>query len=163
MRRLVSAVAVAGLVLAVAEFAVFVAAAHRFGFWPPVAVSLLTSWCGLWLARREGARAWRRLRAELAAGRPPGLPAVAGAAALAGAVLIALPGLLGDVLGLVLWSPPVRRLVAAVVAARPGALVGWFGARRVRSRVGRERGGPPPGGDARPRPGAVVEGEILDR
>ncbi|GGK08829.1 hypothetical protein GCM10010123_43370 [Pilimelia anulata] len=161
LRRVVGAVLLAGLALAAAEFAVFVLLVHRWGPLWPVGLSLVTTLAGLWLVRREGGRAWRRVRDAASAGRPPGGEAVAGLVALAGAVLVALPGLVGDVLGLLLWLPPTRRLVAGFAAGRSGALVGLFGPRRVRVR--RTRSGPPPGdGAARPRPGGVVEGEVVD-
>ncbi|HEX5741414.1 MAG TPA: FxsA family protein [Pilimelia sp.] len=157
MRRLVGVFAGAGVALAVAEFTVFAVLVRQWGPVWPLLVSLATSAVGLWLARREGVRAWRSVAGHLSAGQPPGRAAVAGVVALAGACLIALPGLVGDVLGLLLWAPPSRRVAAAFAAARPGRLVGLFGPRRVRVRTGR---GAPPG---QPRPGGAWEGEVVER
>jgi UPF0716 protein FxsA len=70
--------------------------------------------------RRAGASWWTALRADGTGGRLPDGRAAADAAMLFGAgLLIFLPGLVSDVVGLVLLLPPARRLIQT-------ASVAWF-------------------------------------
>ena len=169
---------------AVAEIVAFVLVARWLG--PPVAVllALATSVLGGVLLRREGIRAWRRFRRAVDAGEPPGVRVADGLVGLVGALLLALPGFVGDVLGLLLLVPPTRalarRAVERVAERRMSSRVAGdvFGPRRVRVRRGPSAGptaeptGEPGPGPARgpagprtdpdPLPGPVVEGEIVD-
>lgn len=138
----------AGVVAAaVVEITVFVLVARRLGV--PLAVLLAagTSVVGVLLLRREGVRAWRRFRAAVDSGEPPGTRVVDGLVGLIGALLLAAPGLVTDVLGALLLVPPVRPLagrgVRRVAEGRlPSTVAGdVFGPRRVRARVRRGRRG----------------------
>jgi UPF0716 protein FxsA len=74
-------------------------------------VLLVLGWpVGMWLTRSKGRAAWRRLSDAVAAGRPPGRDVVDGALALAGGVLIVIPGFITDVVGLLLLLAPSRSL-----------------------------------------------------
>jgi len=73
---------------------------------------------GGWLARAEGLRTWRRWREALAEGRTPDEGLLSGLLVLAGGVLLIMPGIISDVLGLVLILPPTRRLIANFVRPR---------------------------------------------
>jgi UPF0716 protein FxsA len=161
------------LVLATAalEIIVFVLVARTTSFGWAVLLVLLASMAGLVLLRREGLRAWRRFRAATDVGAPPGGQATDGVVGLAGSVLLALPGLLTGVIGLLLVLPPgrpiARRWVTAWAERRlPSAAAGdLFGPRRVRVRPGRPYPDP---GPARPQdripptPGGTIEGEIIE-
>jgi len=118
---------------------------------------------GLWAMRRAGAVWWRELRRGHLEGRLPGGRAVADAALqFAGGLLLALPGLVSDVAGLLLLVPPVRDAVRLsgqawfvrrfTAVTGPGGATVWT--RRtdvVRGEVVREdegpggAGGPPTG------------------
>lgn len=155
------------LVTVALEIMVFVAVARTVGFEWAFLLVVLASMAGLLLLRREGVRAWRRFRAAAEAGRPPGSQATDGVVGLAGAVLLAVPGLLTGVLGLLLALPPGRLLARRgaqrwaerrMSAATAGGL---FGPRRVRVRRGEPYADP---GPARPSPasGRAIEGEIVE-
>jgi UPF0716 protein FxsA len=155
------------LVTAALEIMVFVLAARAVGFGWAFLLVLLASMVGLLLLRREGVRAWRRFRAAAEAGRPPGGQVTDGVVGLAGAILLAVPGLVTAAIGLLLALPPGRPLARQGVqrwAERrmsATAASGIFGPRRVRVR----RGGPyPEPGPARPSPapGRAIEGEIIE-
>jgi UPF0716 protein FxsA len=78
---------------------------------------------GIWLTRAEGRAAWRRLRAAMAEGRPPGHEAINGALVLLGGIMLIVPGFISDAIGLCLLLAPTRSLARGLVA------------RTVRSRV----------------------------
>jgi UPF0716 protein FxsA len=170
MRR---ALIVGGLVLLpVAEIAVLIAVGHAIGVLWTILLLLASSVAGGWLLRREGPRAWRAFRSELAAGRPPGNAATDGLLVLIGGILMVLPGFITDIVGLLMVIPPTRRLfrgAALRVAGRrmsSQARVNLFGPRRVRVRYGPAQRNPaPPPPPETPQPGTpstAIEGEIVD-
>jgi UPF0716 protein FxsA len=174
MRRVLPLVPLGLLLLAVAEIAVFVAVVHAIGAGWTLLLLVATTVLGLMLLRREGIRGWRAFRAAAQAGRPPGRQVSNSLVGLFGALLLAVPGLISSVVGLLLVLPPIRGLARRgveraterqVSAAVAGDL---FGPRRVKVR----RGAPttaaptPDPGPAGPPPaqlggGEVVEGEIV--
>jgi UPF0716 protein FxsA len=147
---MVPVLALAFLVVPVAELAVLIALGEQFGYLSTFAAMVVLSLTGAWLARREGMGAWRRLQAALAEGRMPTAEAADGAMILLAAALLLTPGFLSDVVGVLFLLPPVRavlrRWLPALAARR---LLG--GRRRGRVRVGwvdgRSRTTVPPGGD----------------
>jgi len=165
MRRVLAFLPIGLLLLAVAEFAVFIAVAHAIGAGWTVLLLAATSVLGLVLLRREGVRGWRGFQAAAEAGRPPGEQVSNSLVGLLGAVLLAVPGLISAVVGLLLMLPPVRGLARrgvrrATESQVSSAVAGdLFGPRRVRVR----RGAPVP--DDEPAvtsaPSQVVEGEIV--
>jgi UPF0716 protein FxsA len=78
------------------------------GFWPTVAIVLLSGVIGAQLARRQGLTVWRSLQADLAAGKVPAQGLMDCVLILiAGGMMIA-PGFLTDIAALLLLLPPVR-------------------------------------------------------
>ncbi|MGX6607166.1 FxsA family protein [Micromonosporaceae bacterium Da 78-11] len=160
------------LLLAVTEIAVFVAVVHAVGgLWAILALAV-SSLAGLALLRREGVRGWRAFRAAAEAGRPPGPQVSNSLVGLLGALLLAVPGYLSAVAGLILLVPPgrllARRGVERFTERRVGAAVAGdlFGPRRVKVR----RGDPvdvvpetPVQRDpVRRGPVAAIEGEVVE-
>ena len=87
------------------------------GFWPTVALTIAVALLGGYLGKREGLRVlsqWKRALGELCM---PEDGLVSGALVLVGAVLLATPGVMTDVLGLLCLFPPSRRLIARGVSA----------------------------------------------
>lgn len=97
--------------LPVAEVASVIWVAHQVGALATVGLLLAVSIAGCSLAKRVGLEVWRRFRATLAAGDIPSGEVSDGALVLLAAGLLAVPGFLTDVLGLLLLVPAVRSLV----------------------------------------------------
>ncbi|MFR9777486.1 FxsA family protein [Micromonospora sp. MS34] len=171
MRRGLRYVPPALLLLAVLELTVFVLVGRAVGFGAAVLLVFAASLLGLVLLRREGMRAWRGFRAAVESRQPPGRQVTDGLVGLLGALLLALPGLVSGVSGLLLLVPPVRRLarvgVQRVAEGRVSSMVAGdlFGPRVVRVRRGAPQ--PPPGPQQPapqpqpPEPGRAIEGEIV--
>jgi UPF0716 protein FxsA len=100
------------------DLVLLVLLSRSFGFWQTLFGVLLVGFVGSTLARREGAKVWRGFQASLAQGRPPEHGIIDGMLVLLGGVLLLLPGILSDVLGLALFVPPLRRALAAAFRAR---------------------------------------------
>ncbi len=137
------------IVTPLVELYVFFQVGGAIGFLPTIALLFAISVLGGTLVRREGGRAWQRLREAVTAGRLPGREVADGALVLVGGTLLLTPGFVTDALGLVLLLPltrPVARRLVTRVAAR-----------RVTVHVG--GGGPY---DRPPASGRVVDAEVVD-
>lgn len=135
-------------------------------------VLLAGSVLGLLLARREGLRAARALATAVQRGKLAHEEATDGLLVAVGGILIFLPGLITDVLGLALVFPPTRalvrrRMVSAAERAAPGLRTARirYGATVVEGETVTE----PRTATAYPRiagpaagTGPVVEGEVVD-
>ncbi|MCU7722577.1 FxsA family protein [Actinoplanes sp. KI2] len=156
--------------LFVAEVAVFLAVAHAIGGgWALLLLAAFTV-AGMALLRREGARGWRAFRAAADQGRPPGPEVTNSLVGLGGALLLAFPGFLTSLAGLLMLVPPLRgfarRGVESFAARRIDPMVAGdlFGPRRVKVR----RGDPvevvvePEPADRAPERAAAIEGEVIE-
>src|SRR6266508_79198 len=114
MRR-AGVAALAFVVVAAVEIAVFVAVVKLVGLAWALLLVIATTVVGGWLLGREGGRGWRRFRAAVAEGRPPGREATDGLLGLVGALLLIVPGFLTDIAGLLLLAPPTRAFARAGV------------------------------------------------
>ena len=110
----------------VVEIYVYVLVGQAFGVWTVFGLILLAALVGVSVMRRAF-RSWRRQAATLGAGgsgaggvvSPPSAAAVSQAATASGdaalvwlaGLLLFLPGLISDAVGLLLLIPPVRRFV----------------------------------------------------
>jgi UPF0716 protein FxsA len=96
----------------IAELLVAVKVAEAIGVLLTV-ILLLAGWpLGIWFLRAEGRGAWRRVSVSVQTGRAPGREVLNGALGLLGGALLIVPGFITDVLGLLLFIPPTRRLAA---------------------------------------------------
>ncbi len=111
------------------ELALLIKIGERIGAWTTVGLVLLTGLVGAALARHEGWRTWTAIQHDLAAGRLPGDRIVDGLLILVAGVLLVTPGVMTDVVGLLLLFPLTRwqvrrylkrRLEARMVVMGPG-------------------------------------------
>ena len=104
------------ILLPLAEFAVFIAVAFNIGWLWAAVLLVSTSALGVLVLRRTGRADFNRLRQAVGAG---GLRSIhletPGLAKLVGGILLVLPGFITDVLGALLFVPPVRRWVRATI------------------------------------------------
>lgn len=105
------------------ELAILVKLGTMVGFWPTIALVLVTGTVGAMLARSQGARVLRAIQAEMAAGRMPAAHLVDGLLVLVGGVVLLTPGLLTDVAGLLLLFPPTRARLRAALRRRMERMV----------------------------------------
>jgi len=94
----------------------------RIGGWlgtgPTVGLVIVTGVVGAWLARREGARTWGRVQADLAAGRMPGEELLHALLVFIAGVVLVTPGVLTDAVGLMLLFRPAREAIAGRIRKR---------------------------------------------
>lgn len=137
------------------ELAVLIRAGQLIGIPATLAIVIATALLGLLMMQRQGFSALDRARQDLSAGRAPLLPVAEGGLVFLAGVLLILPGLIGDTIGLLLLLPPLRRAVAqwglGRLAARGLTTVSTLRSRRETPDQPPRRGGMPPG--------PVIEGE----
>jgi UPF0716 protein FxsA len=106
------------IVLPVAEFFILIKIGMVTAFWVPIAIVLFSGTVGTALARHEGWKVALRVREEMQAGRMPADALIDGFLILVAGVLFVLPGVLSDLVGIVLLFPPSRSLVKRGMRAR---------------------------------------------
>ncbi|HVG47011.1 MAG TPA: FxsA family protein [Rubellimicrobium sp.] len=99
-----------------------VASLALVGRWAGVLMTLLlvvaAALLGASLLRRQGGDALASMRRTLDTGRDPRPALLRGGFGLVAALLLIVPGFLGDVVALLLLLPPVQRLLARRLSAR---------------------------------------------
>jgi UPF0716 protein FxsA len=98
------------LVYAVVELVAVSAAVSWLGFGPTLLVLLAGAVVGMWLVRREGSRTALAVAEAVRAGRVAHAELTDGALIGLAGLLIMVPGLVTDLLGLLLVLPPSRAL-----------------------------------------------------
>ncbi|GAA4902186.1 hypothetical protein GCM10025789_21080 [Tessaracoccus lubricantis] len=98
------------LVLVVAEIAAIVWVAGHIGWWTLVLIGATTV-LGFYLMQREWRKAWSALSEAIRSGQLPTGQMADASLVLAGGILLTVPGLLTDVLGLLLLLPFTRPFV----------------------------------------------------
>ena len=102
------------------ELWLFLWLTDQIGWWPMLGITMFGGLLGASLAKRQGRQVFRQWQAAFGAGQPPAVGALEGMLVFVSAALFLLPGLLTDVLALVLLLAPVRRRVAQYLRPRLG-------------------------------------------
>ncbi len=146
------------LIVPLLDLALLVAVGERIGFWPTLAVVVLTAATGSWLAKREGLAAWQRVQQKMTSGGVPGPELIDGLLILIAGTLLLTPGFLTDLAGLVGLFPPTRSLLRSTVRE-------WFEQSVATGKIhvvsGGLRGGPV-GSPFAARPPIVEDAEVID-
>ncbi len=98
-------------IIPLVELWLFVQFSGLFGFWTTFALVIGTGMAGAALARWQGWQALERVRTEMRQGMRPAQGIGDGVLIFAAGLLLITPGVLTDVLGLLLLIPPLRKLV----------------------------------------------------
>ena len=146
---MVPILAVAFILVPLAELAVLIAVGDVIGLLPTLVLLLVVSVAGAWLAKREGLAAWRRFQLALAGGRVPTVEVADGAMILLAGALLLTPGFLSDAVGLFCILPFTRPLARRVLT-------------RVITRRLSERLSSASPAARRPGTTPVVRGEVVD-
>ena len=121
-------------------------------WWVPIGLVLLTGIAGAALARRQGWETSRRIHGELRAHRLPADALIDGFLIIIAAILLIAPGVITDVMGLILLLPPTRRGVKR-------AAISWL-RRQIESKTARFHASIRPDDVDHPRP--MRHDEIID-
>lgn len=152
MKRMRLALLLAFVAYPLLELALLIRAGQAIGFWPVLALIIGTGLLGVAILRRQGFRVIEKVSAALDEGREPVAHLADSALVFAAGSLLVSPGLIGDIIGLLLLIPQLRQLIRHSISAR------IFGSstlvvRRSRSSMTTDETRPPSG------PGKIIEGE----
>jgi UPF0716 protein FxsA len=115
------------LALPFLEIAGFVIVGQQIGVLYTLALVVASGILGAILLRIQGFGAMSRIRRELDAGGDPGREVAHGAMILLAGVLLLIPGFVTDIIGLLLFLPPVRDLAWGFLRDRVVVSAGGFG------------------------------------
>jgi UPF0716 protein FxsA len=105
-------------VLPFLELFVLIKIGERIGSATTVTLVILTGVVGAALARSEGLRVLRAWQASIAKGQVPTAAVINGALVMLGCALLISPGVITDIIALLLFLPFTRRIAARIVALR---------------------------------------------
>jgi UPF0716 protein FxsA len=131
------------LLFVVAEMALLIIMGRHLGVLPTIVIVLGGGIAGAWVARWQGLRTAIRARNRLASGVLPTAEMTDGMLIVVAAVLLIIPGVITDVLGLALLFPPTRAFLRRAVVGQftRRSPLGWFLHHRARRpEVGAARG-----------------------
>ena len=106
------------VLLPIVEIWLLVQIGQHIGFWPTIGMLLATAVIGAQLAKAEGMRVLRQVQAALAEGKPPERELMSGFLVFVGGLLLILPGVISDAIGVLLLLPPTRAVVARLLRRR---------------------------------------------
>jgi UPF0716 protein FxsA len=130
------------LALPFVEIAGFVLVGRQIGVFATLALVIAAMLAGAILLRVQGFGVMTRIRKEVDAGRDPSRELANGVMILIAAILLLIPGFVTDIIGLLLFLPPVRDLAWRALKSRVVVSTGGFGGF---SRPGTPRRGPKSG------------------
>jgi UPF0716 protein FxsA len=140
------------VVFPIAELAVLIKLGGWIGWLPTIALMIGAGMAGAAVARVEGFKSAMRVRSQLAHNTLPAAEMFDGLLIAAAGLLLVLPGILSDILGLILLLPPTRKLV------RQG-LMHWA---RTRFRVVQIGEGAPQGNDKPRRGDQIIDARVIE-
>lgn len=120
------------IVLPLVEIAGFALVGSLIGVLPTVALVIATTMLGAALLRIQGFGALARIRTTIEAGGAPGRDVVHGVMIALAGLLLVIPGFFTDLLGLLLFIPPLRELVWRFLKTRFVVVDASYGARDFR-------------------------------
>ncbi|MES1037923.1 FxsA family protein [Peribacillus simplex] len=103
------------IAMPVVEIIVLFLSGNLIGFWPTLFLIVATGLIGAYLAKRQGMETWKKAQEQIRYGMMPGNEIIDGICIFIGAALLLSPGLISDIMGLILVFPPTRNLLKPIV------------------------------------------------
>ena len=100
------------IIVPTVEIALFIEVGGEIGILPTVLLTFATAVAGTAMLRIQGLGTLRRAEAAMARDEPPVAELVDGIGLLLAGLLLLIPGFATDAIGLLLFVPPVRQLLA---------------------------------------------------
>lgn len=115
------------LLIPVVELFVLVKLGGVIGALPTVFLVVFSAVLGVLLVRTQGIATLWRVRTALARGEVPAIPVLEGVVVVIGGLLLVIPGVLTDAVGLLCLLPQVRQRMIVAFLRRTGVIAGRRG------------------------------------
>ena len=99
------------IAMPIIEIVVLLLSGKVIGLWPTLLLIVVTGLIGVYLVRRQGIETWSKAQEQIRDGMVPGNEIIDGICIFIGAALLLSPGLVSDILGIILVLPPTRNLL----------------------------------------------------
>jgi UPF0716 protein FxsA len=106
------------LLVPIVEITVLIQVGQVIGGWNTIALMILVSVVGAWLARHEGFVTWRRINEAARRGQVPGNEMIDGLLILVAGLMLLTPGFVTDLVAITVLFPPTRVLYRSIVRRR---------------------------------------------
>lgn len=106
------------ILLPLIEIAGFVVVGRQIGVLPTLGLIIASGIAGTMLLRLQGFGVMTRIRGEIEAGRDPSRNLAHGVMILLAGLLLLVPGFVSDIIGLLLFLPPIRDLAWRFLSRR---------------------------------------------
>ncbi|MER2038427.1 MAG: FxsA family protein [Solibacillus sp.] len=103
------------LALVFAEIALFIVVGNAIGVFYTLLLIVFTSVAGVLIAKKRGTKSVQDIQKSLAEGQPPGIPMIETFMIFIGGILLALPGFLTDLFGLLFVLGITRNLFKPLI------------------------------------------------
>jgi UPF0716 protein FxsA len=108
------------------EIAVLIKAGEMIGFWPTISLLVASAALGALVIRHQGLTMVNRMLAAASEGKLPFAPMLDSYALIVAGALLIVPGLVSDVIGLLLLVPPLRALaIRSALSGLAGGAAGY--------------------------------------
>ncbi len=104
------------IALPIIEIGLFIKVGGYLGFWPTIGIVILTAIIGTTLLRQQGLATLKKAQASLEENRFPLKEVFDGLCLLFAGALLLTPGFFTDMVGLMMFVPPLRALLAQKAA-----------------------------------------------
>ncbi|MGB8817854.1 MAG: FxsA family protein [Rhizobiaceae bacterium] len=111
-------VLIAILALPLIEIAVLIMVGSTIGVFATIGLIILTGILGLVLLRVQGFSVLTRIRSEMERGQIPDKSLADAAMITIAGIFLMIPGFVSDVIGILLFLPPVRALILSMIGKR---------------------------------------------
>lgn len=103
------------ILLPVIEITVLLLSGQLIGVWFTLLLILAAGAIGLFLAKQQGLETWRKAQEQIQYGYMPGNEIIDGICILIGGVLLVIPGLISDVIGIIFLLPLTRKFIKPLI------------------------------------------------
>ncbi len=111
------------LLLPLIEISVFIWIGGMIGVFPTILLTVVTALAGTLMLRQQGLSLLVKMQKEVDAGRTPGSEVMQGAMIVMASILLLIPGFVSDAIGLLLFIPPVREVLAKFIISRSNVTI----------------------------------------
>ncbi|MTI79455.1 MAG: FxsA family protein [Firmicutes bacterium] len=97
------------------ELMILIKLGDYIGFWPTLTLLILMGLLGFAMVRSQGFFVVYQIKQDLANGIPPARSLMEGLYVFAGGLMLITPGLITDIIGLLLLLPPSRLAISRII------------------------------------------------